>query len=74
MRYYRLVKNSHNYGYFQKDKIYPENIMTDGGYPLSNCINDNPDDWEEVSKFLFGRGYLYDKIKVFDATKPFGAI
>lgn len=45
MKYYMLVNNASNYGFFVKDKIYPENAVTTYGYPLTTCLRTNPDDW-----------------------------
>ena len=61
MKYYKLIDGREGrYAYFQKDTIYPEDARTDDGYPLLNCIRDNPDDWDEIFKFKFGRGYIYE--------------
>lgn len=55
MKYYRLVKNFDNYGYFKKDIIYPGDVRTNVGVSLLSCLISCPDDWEEVFSFKFGR-------------------
>jgi len=61
MKYYKLVEGHEGkYGYFQKDTIYPENARTDDGFPLLACLTNEPDDWEEVFVFKFGKGYIYE--------------
>lgn len=61
MKYYRLIESrAGKYGYFQKDIIYPEDARTEDGFPLQVCLRDNPDDWEEVCIFKFGKEYIYE--------------
>ena len=61
MKYYKLVDGCEGkYGYFQKDTIYREDARTEDGFPLLVCLRDNPNDWEEVFNFKFGKGYIYE--------------
>lgn len=59
MKHYKLIRNFQNYGFYEKEKIYPENFEPppESGTMmiLSNVLKYNPDDWVEVKIFRYGK-------------------
>jgi hypothetical protein len=62
MKYYRLIRNFNNYGFYKPGVAYSEDVDPSDYRPLRDILNDSPSryDWEEISyDFKFGR-------KIFD--------